>query len=179
MRAPRLTLEGDEREGVIRIIRDAVERRSTLPAFSVPIGAPVSTSTREFTRVRVIDSHTGGEPTRVVIEGGPDLGGGSIAQRLACLRESHDDFRLAVVNEPRGSDVMVGALLCEPENRSSAAGVIFFNNVGYLGMCSFFIWTPGVSLSSASRGIQPKPGWPRWPATPSTRHPAACVKLGT
>ncbi len=86
-------------------------------------------------RVRVIDSHTGGEPTRLVISGGPDLGNGSLADRLQRFRSQHDDFRSAVVNEPRGSDVMVGALLCEPVDPASAAGVIFFNNVGYLGMC--------------------------------------------
>ena len=86
-------------------------------------------------RVRVIDSHTGGEPTRVVVSGGPDLGSGPLAERLECFRSQHDSFRSAVVNEPRGSDVMVGALLCEPADPACAAGVIFFNNVGYLGMC--------------------------------------------
>ncbi|MFN7621901.1 MAG: 4-hydroxyproline epimerase [Acidobacteriota bacterium] len=86
-------------------------------------------------RVQVVDSHTGGEPTRVVVAGGPELGAGSMAERLALFRERHDDFRSAVVNEPRGSDVMVGALLCEPIDSACAAGVIFFNNVGYLGMC--------------------------------------------
>ena len=85
--------------------------------------------------VEIIDSHTGGEPTRVVISGGPDLGSGTMAERLALFREKHDDFRSAVIKEPRGSDVIVGALLCEPVNPRSAAGVIFFNNVGYLGMC--------------------------------------------
>jgi 4-hydroxyproline epimerase len=86
-------------------------------------------------KIRVIDSHTGGEPTRLVVSGGPDLGTGSLAERLERFRKEHDDFRSAVVNEPRGSDVMVGGLLCEPIDRSSVAGVVFFNNVGYLGMC--------------------------------------------
>ncbi len=86
-------------------------------------------------RVRVIDSHTGGEPTRLVVSGGPDLGAGSLAERLERFRSRHDSFRSAVVNEPRGSDVIVGALLCAPLDPASAAGVIFFNNVGYLGMC--------------------------------------------
>jgi 4-hydroxyproline epimerase len=86
-------------------------------------------------RVRVIDSHTGGEPTRVVVSGGPDLGGGPLSERLQRFRSEHDNFRSAVVNEPRGSDVVVGALLCEPSDPSCKAGVIFFNNVGYLGMC--------------------------------------------
>jgi 4-hydroxyproline epimerase len=85
--------------------------------------------------IRVIDSHTGGEPTRLVVSGGPELGGGALNARVERFRAEHDDFRSAVVNEPRGSDVMVGALLCEPVDRTCAAAVIFFNNVGYLGMC--------------------------------------------
>jgi 4-hydroxyproline epimerase len=86
-------------------------------------------------RIRVIDSHTGGEPTRLVIAGGPELGRGPLSERLENFRSQYDWFRSAVVNEPRGSDVVVGALLCEPVDRNCAAGVIFFNNVGYLGMC--------------------------------------------
>lgn len=85
--------------------------------------------------VHVIDSHTGGEPTRVVISGAPDLGGGPLDERLEIFRRDHDAFRRAVVLEPRGSDVLVGALLCPPHAPDCAAGVIFFNNVGYLGMC--------------------------------------------
>jgi len=92
-------------------------------------------TSKEYRRVRVIDSHTGGEPTRVVVSGGPDLSVGPVSERLERFRSQHDCFRSAVVNEPRGSDVMVGALLCEPMDPGCAAGVIFFNNVGYLGMC--------------------------------------------
>ncbi len=86
-------------------------------------------------RIHVIDSHTGGEPTRVVVEGAPDLGSGAIAERLERFRARFDGFRSAVVNEPRGNDAMVGAMLLEPSDPSCDAGVIFFNNVGYLGMC--------------------------------------------
>lgn len=86
-------------------------------------------------RIQIIDSHTGGEPTRVIVSGGPELGSGSMAERLARFRGEFDEYRSATVNEPRGSDVVVGALLCEPVNPAAAAGVIFFNNVGYLGMC--------------------------------------------
>lgn len=86
-------------------------------------------------KIRVIDSHTGGEPTRLVIEGFPPLGSGSMAQRRAALASNHDAWRRATVLEPRGSDVIVGALLCEPVDPAHAAGVIFFNNEGYLGMC--------------------------------------------
>lgn len=86
-------------------------------------------------RIRVIDSHTAGEPTRVVIDGGPDLGDGPLAERLERFRLQHDRFRSAVANEPRGSDPVVGALLCEPSDPTCAAAVVFFNNVGFLGMC--------------------------------------------
>ena len=86
-------------------------------------------------QVRVVDSHTAGEPTRVVIEGGPELGAGSVAKRLERFRADYDHVRSGVVNEPRGSDVVVGALLCKPDDASCAAGVIFFNNVGFIGMC--------------------------------------------
>jgi 4-hydroxyproline epimerase len=86
-------------------------------------------------KVNIIDSHTGGEPTRVVVAGGPELGGGPLAQRRDRFQREFDHFRSATVNEPRGSDVVVGALLVEPEDVACAAGVIFFNNVGYLGMC--------------------------------------------
>lgn len=85
--------------------------------------------------IRVIDSHTGGEPTRVVIEGGPALGNGPLPERIARFRSEFDVLRRAIVNEPRGSDVIVGALLVPPTDPACAAGVLFFNNVGYLGMC--------------------------------------------
>ena len=85
--------------------------------------------------VQVIDSHTEGEPTRVVISGGPYLGNASIAERLVRFREEFDGFRSGVVGEPRGSEVVVGALLLDPVASDSATAVIFFNNVGYLGMC--------------------------------------------
>ena len=86
-------------------------------------------------RITVIDSHTGGEPTRVIVSGGPELGGGPLSARREKFQREFDRFRSAVVNEPRGSDVVVGALLVEPEDKSCACGAIFFNNVGYLGMC--------------------------------------------
>ena len=104
----------------------------------------------EVRKVRVVDSHTGGEPTRLVVAGGPDLGGGSLADRLIRFRNYHDDFRSAVVNEPRGSDVVVGALLSEPSDSAAVAGVIFFNNVGYLGMCGH--GTIGLVASLAHMG---------------------------
>jgi 4-hydroxyproline epimerase len=100
--------------------------------------------------IRVIDSHTEGEPTRVVIGGGPDLGGGPLRDRVRRFRDAADAFRRAVILEPRGSEAVVGALLCEPEDSSCAAGVIFFNNAGYLGMCGH--GTIGVAVTLAHLG---------------------------
>lgn len=104
--------------------------------------------------LRIIDSHTGGEPTRVVIDGGPDLGKGTVAEQAAVFRNEYDRYRAAVVNEPRGSDVLVGALLCPPSDPTCECGVIFFNNVGLLGMCGH--GTIGVMVTLARMGrIQP------------------------
>ena len=85
--------------------------------------------------VKVVDSHTGGEPTRIVVEGGPDLGPGPLAERRQKLRKEFDDFRAAVVLEPRGSEVLVGGLLVEPKEPDCVAGIVFFNNVDVLNMC--------------------------------------------
>jgi 4-hydroxyproline epimerase len=112
-------------------------RDMTLPAQIHPrvdgpaeVPAPVP-----LQRASIIDSHTAGEPTRLVLSGGPELVSATMAERLGELRARFPDFRNSVVAEPRGSDVIVGALLCPPEHADSIAGVIFFNDVGYLGMC--------------------------------------------
>ncbi|BCG01756.1 4-hydroxyproline 2-epimerase (plasmid) [Paraburkholderia sp. PGU19] len=108
----------------------------------------------DMNTITVIDSHTGGEPTRLVVEGGPDLGRGPLAERLDIFRRDFDHVRAGVVNEPRGSDVMVGALLCEPHDPTCSAGVIYFNNVGFLGMCGH--GTIGLIVSLAHMGrIEP------------------------
>ena len=105
-------------------------------------------------RIQIIDSHTGGEPTRLVIGGFPDLGTGTMAERRALLAAQHDAWRATTVLEPRGNDVIVGALLCEPVDPANAAGVVFFNNTGYLGMCGH--GTIGLVASLAHMGrIQP------------------------
>ncbi len=104
-----------------------------------------------MTDVHVIDSHTGGEPTRVVLAGGPDLGPGSVADRAARFRDDHADFRAGVVTEPRGSDVWVGALLVPPADPTAAAGVIFFNNVGVLGMCGHGLIGVAATLAHLGR----------------------------
>ena len=105
-------------------------------------------------RIQIIDSHTGGEPTRVVIAGFPDLGMGSMAERRDRLASEHDAWRRATVLEPRGNDVIVGALLCTPVDAANTAGVIFFNNAGMIGMCGH--GTIGLVTTLAHLGrIQP------------------------
>jgi len=106
-------------------------------------------------KLRVIDSHTGGEPTRVIVEGGPDLGSGPLAGRRERLQREFDRYRSAAVNEPRGSDVIVGALLVAPVDPTASAGVIFFNNVGTIGMCGH--GTIGLVVTLAHMG-RVKPG---------------------
>ncbi|HKK18558.1 MAG TPA: proline racemase family protein, partial [Opitutales bacterium] len=103
------------------------------------------------TPIRYIDSHTEGEPTRVIIEGGPDLGCGSLLERRRRFAEQFDDFRSATVLEPRGSDAVVGALLCKPVDTSCTAGVIFYNNRGYLGMCGHGMLGLAVTLAHMGR----------------------------
>ncbi|MHA7847285.1 4-hydroxyproline epimerase [Serratia sp. D1N4] len=88
-----------------------------------------------LTTLRAIDTHTGGEPTRLIVDGFPDLGTGTMAERKARFAQHYDDWRSAIILEPRGNDVLVGALLCQPCSPQATAGVIFFNNAGYLGMC--------------------------------------------
>jgi 4-hydroxyproline epimerase len=103
-----------------------------------------------LTRITVLDSHTGGEPTRLVLDGFPSLGDGGMAERKAILAERYDAWRRVTMLEPRGSDVLVGALLCTPANPSHTAGIIFFDNAGYLGMCGH--GTIGVIASLAFLG---------------------------
>lgn len=109
-------------------------------------------------RIKVIDSHTGGEPTRTVIAGGPDLGNDTLSVRRERFKHEFDHLRSAITNEPRGSDALVGALLCEPVDQSCVTGVIFFNNVGYLGMCGH--GTIGIVATLAYLN-RIEPGWHR------------------
>ncbi len=101
--------------------------------------------------MQIIDSHTESEPTRMVIAGGPPLGSGTLSERVRLFRDKFDDYRSFAVNEPRGNDAMVGALLCPPVNPACAAGLIFFNNVGYLGMCGHGTIGAAVTLAHMGR----------------------------
>ena len=129
-------------------------------------------------RIQVVDSHTVGEPTRVVISGGPDLGTGPLSERVQRLSSQFDRFRSAVVNEPRGSDVLVGALLVPPHAPDCDFGVIFFNNVGPLGMCGH--GTIGLMVTLAHLG-RVRPGTHRidTPVGPvsATLHPDGRVSV--
>ncbi len=141
-------------------------------------GEHCAMSAQPTLRVSAIDSHTGGEPTRVVIGGGPDLGTGPLSVRAAQLDREFADFRRAVVNEPRGNDVLVGAILVEPTLASCGAGVIFFNTVGTLGMCGH--GTIGLMATLAHLGrAQPGPMDIETPVgvVTATLHDAHCVSV--
>ncbi len=100
--------------------------------------------------MRVVDSHTEGEPTRIIVEGGPDLGQGPLSERRTRFATEFDPVRSFCVNEPRGYDALVGGLLCEPVDPGCAAGIIFFNNVGVIGMCGH--GTIGLAVTLAHLG---------------------------
>jgi len=105
-------------------------------------------------KIPFLDSHTGGEPTRLITSLPFDLGTGSVADKLSTLKKNHDDLRRTVLLEPRGSDVLVGAYLVPPADPTCQFGVIYFNNVGYLGMCGH--GTIGLIASLAYLGkVQP------------------------
>lgn len=101
--------------------------------------------------MRFIDSHTAGEPTRVIVDGGPDLGAGSLSERRDVFARDFDSWRRSIILEPRGFDALVGALLCAPMDPSCVAGVIFFNNAGYLGMCGHGAIGVAVTLAYLGR----------------------------
>lgn len=101
-------------------------------------------------KISIIDSHTAGEPTRCVLSGCPDLGTGTLSERFGRLRREYDHLRRAILCEPRGSDVLVGAWILEPDGQDCAAAVIFFNNAGYLGMCGH--GAIGVAATLAHKG---------------------------
>ncbi len=126
---------------------------------------PEPEASRDARRVRVVDSHTEGEATRVVLDGGPELGNGPIAERRDRLRAGHDHFRRGLVTEPRGTASMVGALLLRPADPSHAAGVVFFDAAGYLGMCGH--GTIGVVTTLAHLGrFDPGPATLETPVGP-------------
>src|SRR5688500_617748 len=126
----------------------------TISPAPLPNNLRVSNN-RGMNRITVIDSHAGREPTHVVLAAWADLGAGPLADRARRFRDHFDAFRSRVVNEPRGSDVLVGALLVGPHAPGCAAGVIFFNNVGTIGMCGH--GTIGLVVTLAHRG-RIKPG---------------------
>ena len=107
--------------------------------------------TKATTFLKIIDSHTGGEPTRVIIDGCPDLGNGTLAEKQEILKTKHDWIRTSTLLEPRAYPAMVGAILTEPHTPDCTAGVIFFNNAGYLGMCIH--GTIGLAVTLQHMGI--------------------------
>jgi 4-hydroxyproline epimerase len=105
--------------------------------------------------MKIVDSHTEGEPTRTIFDAGLDLGSGSLAEKAEVFEKNYRDFCGSVLKEPRGNDAYVGALVVDSEESDCAAGVIFFNTVQNLGMCGH--GTIGLSATMAHMGLI-KPG---------------------
>ena len=116
-----------------------------------PLAKDSQMSEKQWKQVKVIDSHTGGEPTRIIIEGGPDLGTGSMTERRQILSDQFGDFCSSVISEPRASNVWVGGLLCQPVNPEAATGIIYFNSAGVINMCGHGTIGLGVSLLHMGR----------------------------
>lgn len=100
--------------------------------------------------MHVIDSHTGGEPTRVILDGAPNLGGGSLAEQAERLASEYQDFYQSILFEPRGQPAMVGALLVPPTDPECVTGVIYFDADAVLGMCGH--GTIGLAVTLAKLG---------------------------
>ena len=117
--------------------------------------------------VPFVDSHTAGEPTRVILEIPFDLGSGSLSERREIFAAKYDSYRRAFCTEPRAGDTTVGALLVPPFDPTCSAGVIFFNNAGYLNMCGHgtigLVPDTGISGKTATRTTPNRyTGWRRW-----------------
>lgn len=86
-------------------------------------------------QIKVIDSHTMGEPTRIIYDGFPKLKGNTMMEKKNDLMEHYDFLRTALMLEPRGHRDMFGALLTEPVHEEAHFGVIFLESNGCLNMC--------------------------------------------
>lgn len=104
--------------------------------------------------VSTIDTHTGGNPTRTITSGAPHLIGGTMTEKMVYMSEHHDDFRRALMFEPRGHEVMSGCVLTEPCDPSADIGVVFIETGGYLPMCGHD--TIGVCTALIEGGIFPE-----------------------
>ncbi|MFJ8526702.1 proline racemase family protein [Bacillus sp. NPDC094106] len=107
-------------------------------------------SQRVFT---TIDTHTGGNPTRTLISGLPKLVGTTMAEKMLHMKTEYDWIRQFLMNEPRGHDVMSGALLTDPCHPEADIGVIYIETGGYLPMCGHD--TIGVCTALVESGLIP------------------------
>ncbi len=89
--------------------------------------------------VSTLDTHTAGEPLRIVVSGFPEVPGDTIVEKIKYLKENLDHLRRAIIWEPRGHADMYGAILTEPVTPEADFGVIFLTNEGYSSMCGHAI----------------------------------------
>ena len=89
----------------------------------------------DWIRVETLDTHTAGEPLRIIIGGFPNLKGETVLKKRSYFKENYDDLRSLILSEPRGHKDMYGALLVSPDTKDSDLGVIFIHNNGYSTGC--------------------------------------------
>jgi len=103
--------------------------------------------------ISTIDTHTEGEPTRTIIGGLPHIPGDSVPAKMAYVRDHLDDLRQMLMYEPRGNEVMSGAILTPPCREDADMGVIYIEVGGYLPMCGHD--TIGCCTALVEAGIVP------------------------
>jgi len=109
----------------------------------------------KFSRyIHAIDSHTMGEPTRVVVGGVPNIPGKTLPEKKAYLEKNMDYLRKAIMHEPRGHNDMFGSILVQPVSDEADIGIIFMDGGGYLNMCGH--GTIGASTIAVETGMVPK-----------------------
>lgn len=103
--------------------------------------------------IETVDTHTFGEPTRSIIAGVPQLKGATISEKKACFEKNYDWIRTLTMLEPRGGNVMSGAVITEPCTDDADFGVIFIDSGGYFPMCGHS--TIGVTTMLIETGMVP------------------------
>ena len=114
--------------------------------------------------INTVDTHTEGQPTRIVISGAPPLPGSTMREKLEHFRHHCDGIRTTLLAEPRGHLDMFGAVLTEPVSPGADFGVFYMHNSGYMNMCGHA--TIGVCTALFELGRKAARDGNPWRSTP-------------
>ena len=103
--------------------------------------------------LQAIDSHTAGEPTRIVTGGIPNIKGKTMPEKKEYLEKELDYLRTAIMLEPRGHNDMFGSIITAPTTDEADLGIIFMDGGGYLNMCGH--GTIGAVTAAIETGMVP------------------------